>query len=106
MGELAVEIDVGRWLSYRVAWLQGQGLSPEVETSIAKVYNSELMQRVANQGMQMLGLYGALTIGSKLATLKGWLANWCPTTQARAVASGTSEIQRNIIAQRGLAMPR
>ncbi|MDO8635125.1 MAG: acyl-CoA dehydrogenase family protein, partial [Dehalococcoidia bacterium] len=72
----------------------------------AKVFNSELMQRVAAEGMRILGLFGQLTIGSKLAPLQGWLANWCPTTHARAVASGTSEIQRNIIAQRGLALPR
>ncbi len=106
IGELTIEVEVGRWLSYKVALLQSQGLSPDAETSMAKVFNSELMQRVAAEGMRLLGLFGQLTIGSKLALLQGWLANWCPTTHARAVASGTSEIQRNIIAQRGLALPR
>ncbi|MBI4289297.1 MAG: acyl-CoA dehydrogenase family protein [Chloroflexi bacterium] len=106
LAELAVDIEVGHWLSYRVAWLQSQGLSPEVETSMAKVFNSELMHRVATEGIRILGLYGNLIIGSKLAPLEGWLADWCPMTLGRRVASGASEIQRNIIAQRGLALPR
>lgn len=106
LAEMAVEIDVSRWLSYRVAWMQSRGLTPEIETSMAKVFASELMQRLANEGMKMLGLLGLLGEGSKLAPLRGWMENWYLSVIGRTIGSGTSEIQRNIMAQRGLGLPR
>ncbi|MBI4289301.1 MAG: acyl-CoA dehydrogenase family protein [Chloroflexi bacterium] len=106
MAEMSVEIEVSRWLSYRVAWMQNRGLIPEVETSTAKVFGSELTQRLANEGMKMLGLLGQLADGSGTAPMKGWLANWYLSTLGRTIGSGTSEIQRTIIAQRGLGLPR
>lgn len=106
LAEMAVEIEVSRWLSYRVAWMQSRGLTLEIETSMAKVFASELMQRLANEGMKMLGLLGLLCEGSKLAPLKGWMETWYLSVTGRTIGSGTSEIQRNIMAQRGLGMPR
>jgi len=106
LAQIAIEIEVARWLSYRVAWMQSRGLIPETETSMAKVFGSELTQRLANEGMRMLGLLGQLCEGFKLAPIKGWLENWYISTLGRTIGSGTSEIQRNIMAQRGLGMPR
>ncbi|MBI2846969.1 MAG: acyl-CoA dehydrogenase family protein, partial [Chloroflexi bacterium] len=60
LAELAIEFQAGRMLSYRVAWLQSKGVVPNYEASMAKAFGSELGQRVAHVGMQILGLYGQL----------------------------------------------
>lgn len=106
LAEMAIEIEVSRWLSYRVAWMQGRGLLPETETSMAKLFSSELSQRLANEGMKMLGLLGLLAEDCRLAPMQGWLEKWYLSTLGRTIGSGTSEIQRNIMAQRGLGLPR
>lgn len=106
LAQMAIEVEVARWLSYRVAWMQSRGPAPQKETSMAKVFGSELMQRLANEGMRMFGLMGQLRTDSKLAPMKGWLENWYLSTLGRTIGMGTSEIQRNIVAQWGLSLPR
>ena len=104
--ECAVECEVARLLAYRVAWMQAQGMVPSKEASMSKVYGSETQQKVADTGMKLLGLYSQLTRDSRWAVLKGrvqeiWLLSFSST-----ITAGTSEIQRNIIATRGLGLPR
>src|SRR5207249_700574 len=55
LAELNIAADVGRLLSYRVASLQQSGKIPNYEASVAKLYGSELTQRIARGGMQLLG---------------------------------------------------
>ncbi len=92
-------------LAYRVAWMQGQKLVPNYEASMSKLYGSELSQRIARTGMQVIGGYGALT-DERRAPLAGRLATAYRTSVSATIAAGTSEIQRNIIATRGLGLPR
>jgi alkylation response protein AidB-like acyl-CoA dehydrogenase len=93
-------------LSYQVVSMQSRGLVPNHQASITKLFNSELGQKFARVGMQHLGLAGQLTPGSKYAPLYGRYANNVMTTVPSTIAGGTSEIQRNIIATRGLGLPR
>ena len=106
LAELKIEFEVGRLLAYRVAWMQGQGLVPNYEASVSKMYGSELAQRLANAGVRILGLGGQLTPGSPWAPLQGSIESLYLSTAALTIAAGTSEVQRNIIAGRGLGMPR
>ena len=101
-----VETEISRWLSYRVAWMQSQGLIPNAEASMSKMYGTELTQRVARTGMEILGMAGLLSEGSKWAPLQGHIQQSYLTSTSSTIAAGTSEIQRNIIAQRGLGLPR
>ncbi|MBI2710750.1 MAG: acyl-CoA dehydrogenase family protein, partial [Actinobacteria bacterium] len=73
LAELQIEAEVGRWLAYRVAWMQSAGKIPNYEASMSKVYGTEFNQRVAAAGINMLGLYGGLQPGSKWAALEGQL---------------------------------
>jgi alkylation response protein AidB-like acyl-CoA dehydrogenase len=66
----------------------------------------ELNQRIANTGLSLLGLYGQLSRSGKYAPLKGRLEYQYIRTVANTIEGGTSEIQRNIIAHRGLGLPR
>jgi alkylation response protein AidB-like acyl-CoA dehydrogenase len=70
------------------------------------VFCSELIQRLAQVGMQMLGLYGQLEFNTKWAPLRGKIERLYLTSVSGTIAGGTSEIQRNIIAERGLGLPR
>ncbi len=71
-----------------------------------KLYGSELMQRVASTGMQILGLYGQLERDSKWAKLGGLIERDYLWNVSITIAGGTSEVQRNIISTIGLGLPR
>ncbi|MCH8994703.1 MAG: acyl-CoA dehydrogenase family protein [Chloroflexi bacterium] len=106
LADLWVELGISRFLSYRVVTLQERGLVPNHEASIVKVFNSEYSQRLARAGLQTLGLYGQLQPESPYARLRGRFERSYVTTVGSTIAAGTSEIQRNIIATRGLGLPR
>jgi hypothetical protein len=91
-------------MSYRVITMQAKGMIPNHEASMTKLFSSELNQRIARTGMKVLGLYGQLFGDS--APLRGRYESSYLTSLASTIAGGTSEIQRNIIATRGLGLPR
>jgi alkylation response protein AidB-like acyl-CoA dehydrogenase len=99
-----VEARVARLMSYRVITMQAKGLIPNHEASMTKLFASELNQRIARTGVKVLGLYGQLW-GDE-APMRGRYESSYMTTLASTIAGGTSEIQRNIIATRGLGLPR
>jgi 3-oxocholest-4-en-26-oyl-CoA dehydrogenase alpha subunit len=106
LAELAIEIEVGRMMSYRIASMQDAGEVPNYEASMMKVFATEMRQRLFNAGIGLLGLYGQLNDESPRTPFEGrielgYLENVAPT-----IYSGSNEIQRNIIAQRGLGLPR
>jgi alkylation response protein AidB-like acyl-CoA dehydrogenase len=107
LAELAIEIEVGRAISYRVASAQARGEIPSVAASTAKLYHSELGQRIANASLTIAGCHGTLMPTSAYpAPLDGRLPmNYMEAIPA-TIAAGSSEIQRNIIATRGLGLPR
>ena len=100
------ETEISRWLSYKVAWMQSQGMVPNAEASMSKMYGTELTQRVARTGMEILGMAGQVSQGSKWAPLEGHIQQLYLSSVSSTIAAGTSEIQRNIIAQRGLGLSR
>jgi len=115
LADRAIETEVARLLCYRVVTLQAKGIVPNYEASTAKLYASELAQRVARTGLKALGLFGLLdrsrgagadAAANRWAPLRGRLMRNYLWSVAATIAGGTSEIQRNIIAIRGLGLPR
>jgi alkylation response protein AidB-like acyl-CoA dehydrogenase len=106
LADLKIEFEVGRLLAYRVAWMQGQSIIPNYEASVSKLYGTELAQRLANAGMRLMGPAGQLAPGSPWAPLQGRIEALYLGAAALTVAAGTSEVMRNIVAGRGLGMPR
>jgi len=106
LAEMAIESETARLLTYRVAWMQSRMLMPISEAVMAKVFNTELLQRIANTGMQLLELYGPLTEDSPWVQLSGVIAEEYINAQGWTIAGGTSEIMRTVIATSGLNMPR
>jgi alkylation response protein AidB-like acyl-CoA dehydrogenase len=99
-----IEASTAKMLSYRVITIQNEGRVPNHEASIAKLFNTELSQRIARTAMKMIGSH-ALLLGDE-APMKGRAPQSYMQTVASTIAGGTSEVQRNIVATRGLGLPR
>jgi len=101
-----IETEVSIMLANRVASMQAQGLIPNYEASINKLYGSELAQRIACTASKLGGLFGQLGPDSPYAPMLGRIERMYRIQVGSTLAGGTSEIQRTIIAQRGLGLPR
>ena len=106
LASLNTEIEAARLLCYDVAWRQGQGEVPSAEASISKVAGTEIYAKVLDYGTELLGMYGALEPGSEQAELQGNFLKMRLFATSGPILAGTNEIQKNIIAQRGLNLPR
>ena len=99
-----VEAGVAQLLSYRIISMQAAGKIPNSEASISKLFSTELSQRVARTAMKMLGMRGPLR--ESWVPFEGRVGDRYLESVPATIAGGTSEIQRNIIATRGLGLPR
>jgi alkylation response protein AidB-like acyl-CoA dehydrogenase len=107
LGRIYTDIEAGRSMSYKIAWLQEKGkmvFSPAV-ASESKVHTSELRQKIANLSIEIFGLYGQLG-QSKRAPMNGSMLSSYYMSIGENIASGSNEIQRNIIAWVGAELPR
>lgn len=106
LADILIEAMVSRLLSYQVISIQAKGQVPNKEASIAKLFLSEVRQRITTAEIRIFGLRGALfPSGPGVSKLDAVARNYLAGVSA-TIAGGTSEIQRNIIAQRGLGLPR
>jgi alkylation response protein AidB-like acyl-CoA dehydrogenase len=106
LADIAIEIEVGRYMVYRVVSQQARKEPGSIEAAVCKLWNTEMSVRLTNAGIEILGLYGQLQRDSKWARMMGRFQKGYLYAIAMVVGGGTSEIQRNIIAMRGLALPR
>ncbi len=104
LAQLAIELDLGRLLAYRVAWMQSQGLVPNYEASISKMFGTEWQQRMSRTALAIVGLDGAAARDSSSFARR--VQRQYLSSVSATIGGGTSEIQRNIIATRGLGLPR
>jgi alkylation response protein AidB-like acyl-CoA dehydrogenase len=106
IARLAVDIDAARMLGLETAWVLSKGAVPSAESSKAKIFVSELAQRMADTGSAILGLNGQLHPDEPAAHLHGRLQWLYRTAPLFAFGGGTNEVQRNIIAMMGHGLPR
>ncbi len=106
LAQAAIELEVAQVLTDRSRWLESNGLPMTYEPEVIKIVISELEQRLVNMGMEILGLYSQLEEGSKWVPLRGKVEWYFLHSFMTTIGAGTSEIGRNIIAQRGLGLPR
>ena len=105
LAELKVGMEGWGLLCWKVAWMQSQGEVPNAEASIAFLYGTQQRLRFAQAAMEILGQYGTLTPESELAPIQGAIEG-VSRESLHLHGAGTLEIHRNIIAQRGLGLPR
>jgi len=106
VADRAVETAVCELLSYSVVSIQAEGRVPNMEASMCKMFGSELVQRVARTEMQVTGMAGQLRADPTLESYGLSPAMAYLSVIPATIAAGSSEIQRNIIATRGLGLPR
>lgn len=108
LARMAIELEVGRALSYKVAWVQEKGdLFQAVPlASAAKVFGTETMQRLVYRALEILGHAGITKNESPLAVLRGRFESLFQFVPGTNIYAGSSEVQRNLIAWTALGLPR
>ncbi len=104
LADMAVQLETSKLLSYLGAWMQSRGKVPDYQPSVSKLYASEMTQRLCELGMEVLGQYSQLAPGSKRALLHGKIQKLYRAQRAITIGAGTSEVQRTVIARRGLGL--
>jgi len=106
LAQLAIEVQLARVTAYRNVTVMQRTGRPGPEGSILKLFWSELEQRMMDTAGAILGSYVMLARGDARAADDGMWNRELLWTRAATIYAGTSEVQRNIIAQRVLGMPR
>lgn len=106
IGQLAAEIEVGRQLMMHCAELAGNGATPPEMGAMSKVFSGELMERFHEAALEILGMRAALSQGAPSNLLNGRFEQGLRHSLMWVISIGTNEIQRSLIAQRGLGLPR
>ena len=91
LADMSVEIDAARLLTMRSAWMKDDGQKTTLESSMAKLYTSEVAVKAANEAVQIHGGYGFI---------KDYPAEkFYRDVKLCTIGEGTSEIQRLVIAR-------
>jgi alkylation response protein AidB-like acyl-CoA dehydrogenase len=105
----AVRAEVGKQLAYRVTALQSAGAMPNYEVSVAKLTITETIQQLCNSGLNLHGMHGLLSQEPSDGREDSPALEWGPLyldAVRHTIGQGAAEIQRNVVAQRGLGLPR
>ena len=105
MADLYTTVLVGQMLSYSIASMQEAGRVPNKEASVAKLMSSELRQNASVVAIRALGMAGQVHEGPGAVKYGRYTRDYLANVSA-TIAGGTSEIQRNVVATRGLGLPR
>jgi alkylation response protein AidB-like acyl-CoA dehydrogenase len=104
--EHEIDYALGRLLNLHVVALQASGKLPDMEASQAKLFMSEAFQRFGTTAQRLAGQPGLLTHEDASAPLGGRIVQTVISSTTATLIAGTSEIQRTVIATRGLGLPR
>ena len=91
LADMAVEIEAGRQLVYKAAWLKDRGRPFALEAAMAKLYTGELSHRVVNQALQVHGGYGFMD--------EFPISRLYRDQKILEIGEGTNEVQRMVIAK-------
>jgi alkylation response protein AidB-like acyl-CoA dehydrogenase len=99
-------LEVGRLLLYRSAWMASTGGLPQVEGSMAKLFITEAFVAASSDLLDALGAGGTVSRSGRTTVLSGLLEHAFRHAMVTTIYGGSSEVQREIVAQRGLGLPR
>lgn len=106
VGELAVDVEICRLFALRGARILAEDRVPYAEASVNKIWWGELRQRICDLGLDLIGEEGTVAYGDDSAPAHGHLERGLRSSPVWRFGGGTNEIQLDIIATRGLGMPR
>ena len=105
LAQLKIEYEVGRLHIYRVAAVMDEGRAPNWESAMSKAYSTTFEQHLASTAIEILGLYGQIAPESKWVPVQGMAYESYLASKGYSLQAGTSEILKNILAQRKLELP-
>jgi alkylation response protein AidB-like acyl-CoA dehydrogenase len=106
LARIAIENEVAGLLTQRTVWRNSRGELEGAEGSIAKVFATENYQRAARELQELAGPSGLLGFYTPGAAADGWIDHDARHSVPQTIQGGTSEINRNTIAERHLGLPR
>lgn len=106
LAQLATELEAAKVLQRRVISAAIKGDVPTVEAAMCKLYSTELGRRLADFALDCLGEPGLLRAGVEGAPAAGKWEHSYRATVVDTIGGGSSEVQKNVIARRGLQLPQ
>lgn len=106
IAQLVIEKETLKYTGYRALTRQLRGAPPGPESAIAKLAASELRQRIMDTAMEIQGTYAVLGRGNAAALDRGRWQGLYLDARAYTIGGGTSEVVRNIIAEKSLGLPK
>lgn len=106
LARTVAQLEVAVLLERRAIWLDEQGVTPEAEGPMAKLFSSEALVRCAQDLFELIGPDAVRNFLEPSAPAAGRIEQLLRHSLGTTIYAGTSEVQRNIIAQRGLGLPR
>ncbi len=102
----ATDLEVARLLEARTSWMEGQGEVPVAEGPMSKLFSTEALVRRAEDISALVGPDALRSRGDATAVVGGGIEHALRFSLGTTIYAGTSEVQRNIIAQRRCGLPR
>jgi alkylation response protein AidB-like acyl-CoA dehydrogenase len=106
IAEVQIRCEAARLMHYKVVAEQAVGGDTSVSAALSIVHSAVVYQRAAQVGLDVVGPLAMLDAGESSAPIHGAVRQHWQLSTAATIAGGTVDIQRNIVAQRGLGLPR
>ena len=106
LAERAIELETLRAFGLEIMWKMSTGKMPGYEAARNKLYSNLVMENLAKTGLEIIGAYSQISPDSKWSKLQGRLQNLYLLNAGWFSAAGTIEIQKNVIGQFKLGLPR
>jgi alkylation response protein AidB-like acyl-CoA dehydrogenase len=106
LARAAISLEVSRLLQRRVAWMAGTGQETVAEGPMSKLFSSEALKARAQELVEVVGPDALRSYFDPSAPSHGVIEHMLRHSVGTTIYAGTSEIHRDLIAQRGLGLPR
>jgi len=106
LAERTIELETLKMFGYEITWKMSKGLIPIYEAARNKAYCDLVMQRLATTGTEIIGAYSQVDMWSKWGKVMGHIVRLYMMFPGLEIAAGTDEVQKNIIGQFKLGLPR
>jgi len=106
LADRAIEVETLKMLAYETIWKMSQGSAISYEPSRDKGLSDQVTERLAITGTEILGAYSQVDPHSKWAKIKGSIQRLYLLCLGVSIAAGTDDIERNIVGEFGLGLPK